>query len=242
MYSIFLKEIRSFLSSLIAYITVIVFLLANGLFIWIFEETNLLDIGYADLSPFFGLAPAIFIFLISAITMRSFSDEIKAGTIETLTTKPVSDISIILGKYVANLVLVLFSILPTLIYVYTIYTLGDPAGNLDTGATMGSYLGLLFLGASYVAIGIFASSLTENQIVAFILSMFLCFCFYLMFDYLGNIRFLKSDYFFIEWFGINYHYRSISKGVIDSRDVVYFISLIAMFIWLTKLVFGSRKW
>jgi ABC-2 type transport system permease protein len=174
--------------------------------------------------------------------MRSFSEEKKAGTIETLTTSPVSDLSIILGKYFAGVVLVLFSLLPTLLYYYTIYQLGYPQGNIDTGAMWGSYLGLLMLGSTFVAIGIFASAVTENQIVSFIVSMFLCFVFYIAFDYLGQLDALRSISFWIQWIGISSHYDSISRGVLDTRDAVYFLSVITLFILLTKAVFGSRKW
>ena len=178
MLSILKKEIRSFLSSLIAYIVVAVFLLAIGLFMWIYKDTNALDYGAASLDTLFMMAPWIFIFLVSAITMRSFAEEQRAGTIELLTTHPVSDWQIILGKFWAGLGLVLFALLPTLLYYYTIHKLGSPVGNIDTGAMWGSYIGLLFLGGCYVSVGLFASSLTENQIVAFILSTFLCFVTY----------------------------------------------------------------
>jgi ABC-2 type transport system permease protein len=242
MLSIFKKEIRSFLSSLIAIIVVVVFLIANGLFLWVFKETNILDAGYANIDPLFNLAPIIFIFLISAITMRSFSEEKKSGTFETLTTKPITDLSIILGKYFAGLIIVVFSILPTFIYYYTVHKLAVPVGNVDTGALWGSYLGLIMLSAGYVSIGLFASVITDNQIVSFIVSMFLCFFFYSTFDYLSSFQLFDSKVFFIEWFGISYHYRNISRGVIDTRDVVYFLSLIVLFIWLTKIIFNSRKW
>ncbi|MES2616306.1 MAG: gliding motility-associated ABC transporter permease subunit GldF [Bacteroidota bacterium] len=242
MFSIFKKEIRSFLSSLIAIIVIVVFLIANGLFLWVFHETNILDSGYANIDPLFEMAPLIFIFLISAITMRSFSEEKKAGTFEILTTKPITDTSILLGKYFAGLVIVIFSILPTLIYYYTVSELAVPKGNIDTGALWGSYLGLVLLSAGYISIGLFSSVITDNQIVSFIVSMFLCFFFYSTFDYLGSFSFFKNTEFFIEWFGISYHYRNISKGVVDSRDIVYFLSLIVLFLWLTKIIFSSRKW
>lgn len=242
MLSILIKEIRSFLSSLIAIIVIVVFLIANGLFIWVFKETNLLDMGYANMDPLFELAPIVFIFLISAVTMRSFSEEKKSGTFETLTTKPVKDIHIILGKYFAGLIIVIFSILPTLTYYYTVNELAFPKGNIDTGAIWGSYLGLIMLGAGYVSIGLFSSVITDNQIVSFIVSMFLCFFFFSTFEYLGSFDFFKNTEFFIEWFGINYHYRNISRGVVDTRDIVYFLSLIILFIWLTKIIFNSRKW
>lgn len=242
MFSIYLKEIRSFLSSLIAIIVIVVFLVANGLFLWVFKETNILDNGYANIDPLFDLAPMIFIFLISAVTMRSFSEEKKTGTLEILTTKPITDTSIILGKYFAGLTIVLLALIPTFIYVYTISDLAVPQGNIDTGAIRGSYTGLIMLSAGYIAIGLFSSVITDNQIVSFIVSMFLCFFFYATFDYLGSFSFFKNTDFFVEWFGISFHYRNISKGVVDSRDIVYFLSLIVLFLWLTKIIFSSRKW
>lgn len=242
MFSIYKKEIRGFLSSLIAYIVIIVFLTAIGLFMWVFPDTNVLDYGYASMDTLFFMAPWVFIFLVSAITMRSFSEEKSAGTIETLTTRPISDLAIILGKYFAGLTLVIFALIPTLLYYYTIYVLGAPEGNVDTPAIVGSYIGLFFLGGAYVAIGLFSSAITDNQIVSFVLSMFLCFFFYTAFEYLSGWDVLGSLDNYMEWLGINYHYQSISRGVIDSRDVLYFISLITLFITLTKTVFGSRKW
>lgn len=242
MFSIYKKEIRSFLSSLIAYIVIVVFLTAIGLFMWVFPDTNVIDFGYASMDTLFFMAPWVFIFLVSAITMRSFSEEKSAGTIETLTTRPISDTAIILGKYFAGLTLVLFSIIPTLLYYYTIYQLGEPKGNIDTPAIVGSYIGLFFLGGSYVAIGLFSSAITDNQIVSFVVSMFLCFFFFIAFEYLSGWGALGDLDYYIEWLGINSHYQSISRGVIDSRDILYFISLIALFITLTKTIFGSRKW
>lgn len=242
MFSIFKKEIRSFLSSLIAYIVIIVFLIAIGLFMWILPEYNVFDMGYANLDTLFSMAPMIFIFLISAITMRSFSEEKKSGTIEILTTKPVSDTQIILGKYTAGVVLVLFSILPTLLYFYTVYQLGAVKGNIDMGATWGSYLGLFLLASCFVAIGIFASAITDNQIVSFIVSMFFCYLFYNVFDLLANFSLLGSFDSVLSNLGIQAHYISISRGVIDSRDILYFISFIVAFLWATKTVFSARKW
>jgi ABC-2 type transport system permease protein len=243
MWTIYKKEIRSFLSSLIAYVAISVFLIITGLFSWFFTETSIITSGYADLGPVFTLAPWVFIFLVSAITMRSFSDEKRVGTIETLTTRPVSDLSIILGKYFAGLTLVVFSILPTLLYYYSVQKLAlDPEIGIDRGATIGSYIGLLLLGAVYVSIGMLASVFTENQIVAFLISMFFCFFFYIAFDFMSDISFLKKSDFSLEWFGISYHYRLLSKGLVDTRNVVYFLSLIVLFLGLTKTVFGSRKW
>jgi ABC-2 type transport system permease protein len=242
MYSIFLKEVRSFLSSLIAIIVIVVFLIANGLFLWVFKETNILDNGYANIDPLFELAPIIFIFLISAITMRSFSEEKKTGTFETLTTKPISDMGIIMGKFFAALTIVVLAILPTLLYYYTVHKLSVPVGNIDTGALIGSYIGLLLLSAGYISIGLFSSIITDNQIVSFILSMFLCFFIFTVFDFLGSFEWLKNNNFFVEWLGINYHYKNISRGVVDTRDILYFVSLIVLFVWLTKIKLNSRKW
>lgn len=242
MYSIFLKEIRSFLSSLIAYVVIVVFLLLVGLFTWVFAEGNVLSLGYSNLDVLFFIAPWIFIFLISAITMRSFSEEIKQGTFETLSTKPITDFQIILGKFLAAVTLVAFAILPTLLYFYSIYQLGLPKGNIDVGATWGSYIGLIMLGACYAAIGLFASAITANQIIAFILGMFLCFFFYVGFQQLSNLSLFGSLDHMIQWLGIQYHYDSISRGVVDTRDLMYFLSVIVSFLGLTFIVLDRRKW
>lgn len=242
MLSILRKEIRSFLSSLIAYVVIIVFLIAISLFMWVLPDYNVFDMGYANMDTLFSMAPWVFIFLISAITMRSFSEEKKSGTIEILTTKPLSDMQIILGKYFAGVLLVLFSLIPTLLYFYTIYKLGLPVGNIDSGATWGSYLGLLFMASCFVSIGIFSSAITDNQIVSFIVSMFLCYVFYNVFDLFADFKMLGSFDSLVASIGINSHYQSISRGVIDSRDLLYFISFITVFIYATKTVFGSRKW
>jgi ABC-2 type transport system permease protein len=242
MLSIFKKEIRSFLSSLIAYVVIIVFLLIIGLFTWVFADGNVLVQGYANLDILFFMAPWVFIFLISAITMRSFSEEIKQGTFEVLSTKPITDLQIVLGKYLAAVSLVVFAILPTLLYFYSVYDLGLPKGNIDVGATWGSYIGLVLLGASYSAIGVFSSASTPNQIVAFILSMFLCFFFYVGFDQLSNLSLFGGLDSFVQSLGIQVHYDSISRGVVDTRDLVYFGSVIAVFLGLTLVVLDSRKW
>jgi len=242
MYSIFKKEIRSFLSSLIAYVVIIVFLLTVGLFTWVFADGNILAQGYASLDTLFFMAPWIFIFLISAITMRSFSEEINQGTFEILSTKPITDLQIILGKFLAAVCLVAFSILPTLLYFYSVYYLGLPKGNIDMGATWGSYIGLILLGGCYASIGIFSSAATSNQIVAFVLGMFLCFFFYVGFQQISNLSLFGNWDSFIQNLGIQYHYDSISRGVVDSRDLVYFGSLISLFLGLTYIVLDSRKW
>jgi len=242
MYSIFKKEIRSFLSSLIAYVVIIVFLLVIGLFTWVFADGNLLSQGSSNLDILFFMAPWVFIFLISAITMRSFSEEIKQGTFEILSTKPITDFQIIMGKFLAAVVLVVFAILPTLLYFYSVYQLGLPKGNIDVGATWGSYIGLVLLGASYCSIGLFASAITPNQIVAFILSMFLCFFLYVGFQQLSSLSLFGSWDSFVQSLGIQLHYDSISRGVVDTRDLVYFGSLMSVFLGLTYITLGSRKW
>ena len=239
MISIFLKEIRGFFSSLIAYIVIIVFLIITGLLMWVFKN-NTFESGYSNLDILFFWAPSVLIFLISAITMRSFSEEKKAGTLEILITKPLTDFQIVLGKYFAGLALVALALLPTLIYFYTVYQLGDPIGNIDTGASWGSYLGLIWLGSIYVSIGLFSSSLTDNSIVAFILSFFLCLVMYISFDLISSITLFNGIDYYVQWIGINSHYKSISRGVLDTRDLVYFISITILFLWLTKTKLERR--
>lgn len=243
MFAIFKKEVQQFFSSLIGYIAIVVFLLVLGLFMWIFPDTSILDFGYATLDSFFSIAPYIFIFLIPAITMRSFAEEINTGTIELLSTRPVTELQIIFGKYFAALLLVLIAIVPTLIYFLTVYMLASPVGNVDVGGILGSYFGLFFLGAVFVSIGIFCSSITSNQIVAFILGVFLCFFIYLAFSYLSQFGIFvgKNDYL-VESLGLSAHYDAMGKGVIDSRDVIYFLSLISAFILFTRTALSSRRW
>lgn len=232
MLAILKKEINSFFASPIGYLVIAIFLLLNGLFLWLFKgEFNILDNGFADLSSFFLLSPWILIFLIPAVTMRSFSDEKKQGTLELLLTKPISPLQLVLGKYFGALVLILIALLPTLLYVYTVYKLGNPTGNLDFGSTLGSYFGLLFLVATYTAIGVFASTISDNQIVAFIIAVFLCLFFYIGFEGIADVT--SSN--IIENLGINAHYKSISRGVLDTRDIIYFLSITVLFIALTKL-------
>ncbi|MCF8272743.1 MAG: gliding motility-associated ABC transporter permease subunit GldF [Flavobacteriaceae bacterium] len=234
MFAILKKEINTFFSSPIGYLVIAIFLLLNGLFLWVFKgDFNILDYGFADLSSFFLIAPWILMFLIPAVTMRSFSDEKKQGTLELLLTKPISKLEIVLGKYFGALILIIIALLPTLLYVYTVYQLGNPIGNLDMGSTIGSYFGLLFLIASYTAIGIFSSTLSENQIVAFLIAISICFLFYIGFE--GLTDFISSS--FIEQLGMSYHFKSMSRGILDSRDIIYFLSVATFFIVLTKLNF-----
>jgi ABC-2 type transport system permease protein len=233
MYPILKKEFTSFFASPIAYLVIGVFLLINGLFLFIFnDDFNILNAGFADVTPFFYLAPWVFLFLIPAITMKSFADEYNTGTIELLKTNPVSDWQIIFGKFLASLLLVIIAIIPTFIYVYTVYQLGNPSGNIDFGSTIGSYLGLLFLASSYTAIGLFTSTLSKNQIVAFILSVFITFIFFYGFDAIATS--FKSNSFAIQQLGIKEHFKSISRGVIDTRDIVYFLSVTFFFLFITK--------
>ena len=232
MLAILKKEISSFFASPIGYLVIAIFLVLNGLFLWLFKgEFNILDYGFSDLSSFFLLAPWILIFLIPAVTMRSFSDEKKQGTLELLLTKPISHLNIVLGKYFGAFILILMALLPSLIYVYTVYQLGNPVGNLDMGSTLGSYFGLLFLIAAYTSIGVFASTLSDNQIVAFIISVFICFLFYIGFE--GVADFTSS--IFIDQLGMSNHYKSMSRGVLDTRDILYFLSITFFFLILTKL-------
>jgi ABC-2 type transport system permease protein len=243
MFALLIKEIKSFLSSLIGYIAIAVFLILTGLFLWVFPgDFNILDGAYAEMASLFMIAPWVFMFLIPAITMRSFAEEKRTGTIELLYTRPISDLQIVLAKLIAGMVLVVMALLPTLIYVYSVYELGSPTGNLDMGGTWGSYIGLLFLAGAFVAIGIFASSLTENQVIAFIVAVFLCFFVFIGFESISSFSLMGPlDSVFIK-LGIFEHYNSMSRGVIDSRDVLYFLALITIFVLMTKTVLQSRKW
>lgn len=243
MFTLLKKEVNAFLNSLIGYIVLVVFLLVNGLFMWVFPlDFNVLEYGYANIDGLFLLAPFVFLFLIPAITMRSFADEKKSGTIELLLTRPITDFQIILAKYLAGVVLVVLALLPTLIYFYSVYQLGYPKGNIDMGGTWGSFIGLLFLGSSFVAIGLFASSLTDNQIISFIVGAVLCAFTYIGFELIYGLSLFGSIDLFIKTLGINAHYAAMSRGMIDTRDVVYFFSLIGIFLLFTKLSLESRKW
>lgn len=242
MYAVFKRELFSLLNSLMAYITIGVFLLALGLLLWVFPDSSILEYGYAELNGFFSLAPFLFMFLIPAITMRSFAEERREGTYILLATRPLTVWQIVLGKYFSCFVLVLFALLPTLIYYYTIGQLGFPKGNVDTGAVIGSYIGLVLLGASFVAIGVFASSVTKNQVVAFAIAVFICFVTYNGFDALSKLFALRSVEGVLLGLSINEHYQSISRGVLDTRDLVYFITFSAVFLGMTKLLIGGRKW
>jgi ABC-2 type transport system permease protein len=242
MYAVFKRELFSLLNSLMAYITIGVFLLVSGLLLWFFPDTSILEYGYAELNGFFSLSPFLFMFLVPAITMRSFAEERREGTYVLLASRPLTDWQIILAKYLACLTLVLFALIPTLLYYYSIVQLGMPKGNIDGGAVAGSYIGLILLGAAFAAIGIFASSLTKNQVIAFAIAVFLSFIAYSGFDALGKIfAFGFMEDVFV-WLSVNAHFQSMSRGVLDTRDLVYFITFMLLFLGLTKLVIGGRKW
>ena len=243
MYALFKKEISNFLNSLIGIMVIVIFLLITGLFLWVFQsDFNIMTFGYANLDSLFILAPWVFLFLVPAVTMRSFAEEKRTGTIEMLFTKPLSDWQIVLGKYFAGVALVLLSLIPTLIYYFSVYKLSLPVGNVDSGGIWGSYVGLFFLSSAFVSIGLFSSSLTNNQILAFLLSVFLCGFIYIGFDMIYSMALFGSVDLFIQQLGMSSHYSSLSRGVIDTRDILYFISVIVLFLSMTKLVLSGRKW
>lgn len=240
MKALLLREIKSFFGSPIGYLVIAIFLLLNGLFLWVFQgDFNILNSGFADLSPFFKLSPWILIFLIPAVTMRSFSDEIKQGTIELLFTKPLTIWEIVNGKFLGAFLLIVLAILPTYVYVWVISYFGSPEGNIDMGSTIGSYFGLLFLIAAYTSIGVFTSTLSENQIVAFIIAVFVCFIFYFGFEGIANLfnEYSKS----IASLGMDYHFKSMSRGVLDTRDVTYFMSITILFLSITVYKLKTLK-
>lgn len=239
MLSILKKEFNSFFASPIAYLVIGVFLLVSGLFLWVFKDNfNILNAGFADLNSFFYLSPWLFLFLIPAITMKSFADELNSGTIEILKTKPLTDWQIVIGKFLASLLLIVIALIPTLAYVYTVWQLGNPVGNLDIGSTLGSYIGLLFLASTYTAIGLFTSTLSKNQIVAFVLGVFITFFLFYGFDAIAS--FFGGNSYFVQQLGINEHFKSISRGVLDTRDIFYFISVAFFFLFITKTQIGNE--
>ncbi|MCB0685991.1 MAG: gliding motility-associated ABC transporter permease subunit GldF [Saprospiraceae bacterium] len=234
MWAIFVKEVNGFFSTLTGYVVVGVFLTLLGLIMWVFPDYSILDYNYASLDQLFTVAPIIFLFLIPAICMRSFSEEKQSGTIEILFTKPLTEWQIILGKYAGALFLVFIAILPTVIYYYTIWHLGAPQGNIDRGEVIGSYIGLFFLAAIFIAISLYASVLSNNQIVAFLIGALLCFLVYYGFYFISTIPvFFGGVDDLLQKIGIDYHYRSISNGAIDSRDVLYFLSAVFIFLFMT---------
>ncbi len=231
--AIFRKEVNQFFSSPIAYIIMGVFLTAVGLLLWVFPDTSLLDNGYADLGTFFTLTPYVLLFLVPAITMRSIADEVRAGTLEWLLTKPVSRWGVVLGKFAASWLLVAVTLLPTLLYYVTLYQLGSPVGNIDSAGVFGSYTGLLLLAGVFVAIGLWASSLNDNQVVAFVLGVFFCFLLYVGLNAVAGLSALGGFSYYLSYFALDEQYRALGRGLIDSRNVVYLLTLTAFFLLLT---------
>ena len=243
MWALYRKEISGFFSSLTGYVVIAVFLILTGLFMWVIPgQFNVMENGYATLDTLFALAPWVFLFLVPAITMRMISEEKRTGTLDLLFTRPISELHIVGAKLLAAWTLVLLSLLPTLLYFWSVSRLGSPPGNMDTGGTWGSYIGLLFLGGIYAAIGIFASSLTGNQIVAFILAVFIAFLMYMGFEFLSGLAGSGTTGYFISRMGVGYHYNSISRGVLDSRDLLYFLGVMVAFAMGTRTVLQSSKW
>jgi ABC-2 type transport system permease protein len=243
MLAIFRKEISGFFSSLTGYIVIIVFLLVNSLFMWVLPgELNILDSGYAGLDSLFFISPWVFLFLVPAITMRMIAEEKRLGTIELIYSRPITERAVIYGKYFASVSLVLLSLLPGLIYYLSVYYLGETHGNLDIGGTWGAFAGLFFLASIYASVGIFASSLTENQVIAFIIAVLFCFILFAGFDSFAYLPGLKKLDEIVIGLGINEHYKSMSRGVIDINDVAYFLSVAVIFNEASRLKMLSRKW
>ncbi len=243
MFAILRKEISGFFSSLTGYIVILVFLLINSLFMWVFPgEWNIFDTGYAGLDTLFFLSPWVFLFLVPAVTMRMIAEEKRLGTMELIYSRPITERGIVWGKFLASIILVFLALLPGVIYYISVYLLGEPPGNLDKGETIGAFIGLFFLASVYASAGIFASSVTDNQVVAFILSVFICFFLFMGLDSFAYLPGLKKVDEFVIRLGINEHYKSLSRGVIDIKDAVYFIATALIFNEGTRLVLLSRKW
>ena len=240
MFQIFKKELNSFLDSLIGYIVIGVFLIATGLFTWFFKD-NILDFGYADMSLFFQISPFIFLFLIPAITMRAFSEEVKSGTIELLFTKPLSKWQIVFGKYLASCFLIFLSLVPTLLYYYSVYQLGNPIGNVDSAAVFRSYLGLFLLGCVFAAIGVLMSAFTDNQVTAFVLSFVVCLILFYGIGQLAQLPLMGDLGYIFNQFGLDYQYNALGKGLLDSRNIIYFFTVIFITLWATKLKISTLK-
>jgi ABC-2 type transport system permease protein len=234
MLPVFRKEINGFFSSPVAYVIMAVFLTAVGLMVWVFPDTSLLDYGYADMGVFFNMTPYVMLFLIPAITMRSIAEEVRAGTIEWLLTKPLTRWQLVLAKFVANWLLVVVLLLPTLVYYYTVYQLGNPTGNVDSASVFGSYVGLVLLGGVFVAVGLFASSINENQVVAFVVGVFLCFLLYVGISSLAGLELWGTLAYPLTWLALDEQYQALGRGLIDSRNVLYLLSVITVFLFLTE--------
>ena len=243
MFAIFRKEISGFFSSLTGFFVIIVFLLVNSLFMWVFPgEWNIFDSAYAGLDTLFFLSPWLFLFLVPAVTMRMIAEEKRLGTIELIYSRPITERGIIYGKFFASVALVLLALLPGLIYYISVYLLGETPGNLDKGGTLGAFIGLFFLASVYASVGIFASSVTDNQVIAFVIAVLICFVLFMGFDSFAYLPGLKKLDEFVIRLGVNEHYKSISRGVLDIKDALYFIAVVAVMNEATRLVLLSRKW
>jgi len=243
MFAIFKKEINGFFSSLTGYIVIIVFLLVNSMFMWVFPgEWNIFDSGYASLDTLFFLSPWVFLFLVPAVTMRMIAEEKRLGTIELIYSRPITERGFIYGKYLASVSLVLLALLPAVIYYISVFLMGEAHGNIDKGGTLGAFIGLFFLASVYASAGLFASSLTDNQVIAFIVAVLICFIMFAGFDSFAYLPGLKKLDEFVIRLGINEHYKSVSRGVLDIRDAIYFVAVVAIFNEATRLVLLSRKW
>ena len=242
MITLYKKEISIFFSTIIGYLIIGLFLLISSLILWHdISEINILDNAYASLDSFFTIAPLIFLLFIPSVSMRVFSEEFKTGTIETLITKPISSFEIVTAKFFAVLSLVIIAILPTITYVISIYFLGETTGNLDLAAVVGSYVGLLLLSSIFASISVYASSLSNSQIVAFILAIIMSSFFFFGFDILSQLPFLQTVDLTLQKIGISYHYNMMSKGLIKLSALVYFISVSLLFIKLTEVVIKNKK-
>ncbi|RAI90017.1 gliding motility-associated ABC transporter permease subunit GldF [Algoriphagus yeomjeoni] len=239
MKSLLLKEFNSFFGSLLGYLVLSLFLISLGLIVWVFPETSVLDYGFADLEALFSYTPYVFTFLVPALSMRAIAEERKTGTWELLRTSPLSLVQIILAKYIAMLCLVLVALLPTLIYFYSIIELGDPVGNLDQAGFFGSWIGLIMIGAVFAAVGLFASSLTSQQVVAFVLGVFLCFVLYFGFSALADMQLGDFSYWASD-FSLSFHYINLSRGVIDSTDLFFLFGMIWLFLGGAVLVLRNK--
>ena len=234
MFAIFQKEINAFFSSLTAYIVMAVFLTAVGLLMWVFPDTNIINYLYSELISFFSLTPFLLLFLVPYVTMRSLAEEFRNGTIELLLTKPLSNWNLVLGKFLADWVLIILTLAPTLLYYITVYQLGNPVGNIDSGAVFGSYIGLLLLGAVFVAVGLWTSSLSDNQIVAFVLGVFVSFLLFAGIGAVAKLDFWGSMAYPISWISLDQQYADLGRGLVDSRNVIYLVSVTVLFLWLTQ--------
>ena len=241
MFNIYLKEINSFLGSLIAYIVITVFLVAMGLLVWVFPETNVIDYGYAGMETFFSMAPFVLMFLIPAITMKMLAEESNTGTIEILIVKPVTKLQIILGKYFAAFTLVVFAISPTIIYYFSLYQLSSPVGNIDTAGITGSFIGLFLLSSVFCALGILTSAFSKNQIISFIIATFLSFILFTGLNSLAGINVWSELSLPLSKLSLEYHYNAMSKGLLDSRNIIYFITVVASLLYFSKLTLANKR-